>query len=365
MNTIVFRTTNECNLRCTYCYDNNNHEDCISKKIATDNFANNMGYILDDCLKIYGNNRKPNFIFHGGEPLLVDTKLLDEFCTELYKKRNVKFSIQTNGTLINEQAIDFFRKHHVGVGISLDGANEKQNAARIFKNGSTSFKTVLAKTELLKKAGIDFGIVMSISKLHMGCEQELYEFLADHKFNCNIRPVYPSASGNNDVVMTSDEYLEFFRNLFDIWFNDEEKRVDTYQINEFAKALTKGLIPRYSEHMCECSPNCFLNFISLDVLGNLYACNRLYNVEDFYYGNIRNMSMEEVYKIAYKWLEERNKAIKEKCGDCKMVNNCYGGCPAESYGVTGSILEPSVNCEIKKGVSEYVKQKVLSLGRIN
>ena len=362
MRTIVLRTTNECNLRCKYCYDNNNHGNTISKKIATDNFATNELQIIEDSKKIFGNNDKGTIIFHGGEPLLVDVDLLDDFCTRLRKDKNIRFSIQTNGTLINNKTITFFKKHNIHVGVSLDGSCPEQNSSRIFKNGYNSFNCVMNKIDLLKESGVGFGVVMSIGKLHIGSEKQLYDFLANNKIKCNIRPVFPTKNSNNNMVMTPKEYIIFFSNLFDIWFDDEEKRVTSYQINELAKVLSTAILPSYSDRLCECSPNCFNNFISLDVFGELYSCNRLYNINEFYYGNIRKMSMDEVYLKVEQLLKIRNKSIKESCGDCSLYNKCYGGCPAESFTAFGSIEEKSWNCEIKKGIYEHVKRKAYSNG---
>lgn len=358
MNTIVLRVTNECNLRCTYCYDNNNHDNSISRKIATDNFYQNRNYILEDAKKILGDSRNATVIFHGGEPLLVDISLLDEFCTALRREMRVNFSIQTNGTLIDESTIEFFKKHHIGVGISLDGACPKQNSARIFKNGKNSFDAVMKKINYLQQENVNFGVVMSIGKLHIGCEQQLYDFLANNKIKCNIRPVFPTKDGDNSTVMTIDEYVTFFNNLFDIWFSDTEKRVTTYQINEFAKELSKIIVLDFKDRMCECSGNCFNNFISLDVFGEIYSCNRLYNVDEFHYGNIRQLTMEEVYLMTNELMRKRLESIKDSCMGCSIYKDCYGGCPAEAYAVNGTILSNSWNCEIKKRISSHIKEKV-------
>lgn len=358
MNTIVFRTTNECNLRCKYCYDNNNHGNSISRNIATNLFEENKKDILLDIKKIFESSKKPSLLFHGGEPLMVDPILLSEFCDELNKDLKVRYSIQTNATLIDKKAIELFRKHNFSIGISIDGANEYQNAARIYKNGKNSFNSVMKKMQLLNEENIKFGVVISINKLHIGQEQELYNFLADNKINCNIRPVFSSLDGDNSLVMSEDEYVNFFQNLFDIWFNDKAKKVATTQIREFFVELQKIILNNYRDRSCECSPKCFLDFISLDTIGNLYACNRFYNNSQFYYGNIRNMTMEEVNKKAQMFMQKRYEAIKEQCHDCNLLDKCYGGCPAEAYNSYGLIDRPSDYCKIKKRINEYVKSKV-------
>ena len=238
-------------------------------------------------------------------------------------------------------------------------ASEEQNGARIYKDGRNSFNTVINKMNLLKKEQIKFGVIMSINKLHINHEQELYDFIALNDINTNIRPVFPSLTGDNSLVMTASEYLTFFKNLFEIWYNDTEKRVKTYQILEFANLVKSVVLDNYKNRCCECSPNCFMNFISLDVNGEIYACNRLYNVNDFYYGNIRGMNIEELESKINHLMELRNRQIREKCSDCQVYTDCYGGCIAEAYSQFGLIGERSGFCEIRKELKEYAKKKVL------
>ena len=359
MDTIVLRTTNECNLRCTYCYDCGNHDSKISRQIATNQFEKNEDAIIDDVRKILSHSKRPRLIFHGGEPLLVDADLLSDFCTRLYKILPIKFSIQTNATLIDSKVIKFFKDNEISVGISLDGADKIQNGARNFKNGTNSFDTVMQKIKLLQGENIRFGAVISVNKLHIGQEQKLYDFLAENRLKCNIRPVFATKNGDNSLVMTTDEYISFFNNLFDIWYEDKDKRVSTGQITDFYEQVQRALSQNVLRKSCECSPNCFANFISLDTNGEVYSCNRLYNIEEFHYGNIRNLSIAEIEAKAYKLIEQRTKAIEIKCASCENLKDCYGGCPAEAYSTYGTISEPSNYCHIRTEIAKHVKEKVL------
>ena len=127
MRTVVFRPTNNCNLSCSYCYDKNNHflnENTIMNN-ATELFRREENNILYSLDKLFEGESNPRIIFHGGEPLLVHSSVLDEFCDKISKNRNIVMSIQTNGTLINEKVIDLFKKYNFKVGISLDGCDER------------------------------------------------------------------------------------------------------------------------------------------------------------------------------------------------------------------------------------------------
>lgn len=359
MKNVIFRPTNSCNLRCTYCYDKNNHKETVNKlrEKATEIFLKEENNILKTLSILFQDEKEPHIIFHGGEPLLIDTKVLDDFCEKIKKQTNVTFSIQTNGTLIDDKVIELFKKHNFKVGISLDGCNEYQNASRIFPNGLNSFKTIIQKLKKLQDSNVKFGIIMSITKSHINGEKELYDFIGDNNFSCNIRPVFSSDPKIN--VMSSEEYVKFFMNLFDIWFNDENKKVRTHQILELYQALKSELDSNFYERTCNNSNRCFKDFISLDIYGNLYACNRLYGIDKFYYGNFKNDTLIDVNERIDLLLEERNNAINKSCSNCDLLDKCYGGCPAESYDMYKDILHPTEYCKIKKLTSANIKKRLL------
>ena len=361
MRNIIFRPTNNCNLRCSYCYDKNNHNTCLDtvRNNATELFKREEENLIESIDKLFDGEENPSITFHGGEPLLINSKILDEFCSEIIKNRNLKMVIQTNGTLIDENVIELFKKYKFHVGLSLDGCSEKQNRARVFPNGVNSFDRVMDRIKLLQDNSVKFGIIMSINKAHEGCEEDLYNFIADNKLNCNIRPVFANDSETSSQVMSIDDYSKFFNNLFDIWFDDVEKRVDTHQVLELYRALRKAIDIRYRDRTCSNSNNCFKNFISLDVLSNLYACNRLYGVDKFYYGNLKVDSMDDINKKIDALLEERNKAIRSSCENCSQLNKCYGGCPAESYGMYKDILHPTVECQVDQKVLKHVRGRLV------
>ncbi len=360
MKTVVFRPTNNCNLACTYCYDKNNHNKITSelRKEATDIFEKNQEFLLESFEILFEKEENPRVIYHGGEPLLIDSKVLDNFCHKLRNIKNTNFSIQTNGTLINNETIDLFKKYNFQVGISLDGCNESQNCARVFPNGINSFNVVYRNINKLRDASVKHGIIMSIGKSHLNQEQDIYDFIGDNCFSCNIRPIFSVDSSSEKSVMTPEEYAIFFNKLFDIWFYDDKKKVGTHQILELYQALKKELDPNYYDHSCSNSNQCFKDFICMDVFGELYACNRLYGIEDFHYGNLKNNTYNEIMQMASNLLMERNLSIEDRCGSCKMINKCYGGCPAESYDTYHDILHPSDDCKTKKLVSNHVREKM-------
>lgn len=352
--TIIFRMTSACNLNCTYCYDKANH---IMKKEENKKFKLKIPNIVKNIEKLWENkDAKGEIIFHGGEPLIIDEEnyeVLIKNIKSIYPK--ARFSIQTNGTLINEKYISLFKKYNVHVGISLDGYNEITNKYRVYGNQKNSFNDVMKKISLLNKYGVKFGVIMTLNNSVVGNEEKLYKFIGDNKLNCNIRPAFKS--DNKEIeYMSNEEYYIFFKKLFNIWINDKKKEVKLTQIKEIYDEFVKVLEPLYNNKSCSTSGNCYRNFISLDSEGELYSCNRTYHNNDFYYGNINKMDKKQLNSKIEERLKKRKQIIENsKCKLCKLFSECHGGCPANGYSLYGDINSSDDNfCNAKLKIREYV-----------
>lgn len=352
---IIFRMTNACNLNCKYCYDKGNHT-TVSQE--NEEFSLMIHNIIKNINKIWKNkDSSAEIIFHGGEPLIISVqnykRLLDNI-KMLYPK--VKFSIQTNATLINQEYINLFKNYNVHIGISLDGFDEYTNKYRTYRNGTNSFNTVLKKIEMLNKNNVKFGIIMTINNNVINNESKLYKFIKDYKLNCNIRPAFKTSETEVDY-MNNEEYYTFFKNLFNIWINDKDSGIKLHQIKELQDEFVKVLEPNYCNRSCSSSGNCFNNFISLDRYGNLYSCNRTYNNPEFFYGNLDNISIQEVDKKINSISKIRKTFIKNsKCKGCILYKECYGGCPANSFSIYRTIesIDDSF-CESRIKIRMYIQ----------
>ena len=352
--TIIFRTTNCCNLNCKYCYDKENHK---RKNIENENFNSKIPLIVSNLKKIWKNKEQNSeIIFHGGEPLIISSGNYEKLIKEIKNEYpNTIISMQTNGTLINEEFIRLFKKYNIHLGISLDGFNNDTNKNRIFSNGKNSFNLVMKNINHLKKNSIKFGVIMTLTSEILGKEEELYDFIAKEDIKCNIRPAFKS--NDSDVkYMTDNQYFEFYKKIFNIWVNDDKRRVKLTQIKELYDEFAKVLEPNYSCRSCSSSGKCFENFISLDCNGNLYSCNRTYNNKEFYYGNISKLTCIELEEKIYSKVYTRKNLIENsKCKQCLLYNECHGGCPANGYALNNDMGIDTNFCVAKNKIRNYVK----------
>ncbi len=356
---IIFRMTNACNLNCEYCYDKCNH---ITVKKENEDFSEKIPNIIKYIEEIWKEkDEKAEIIFHGGEPLVINPENYINLMEKIKEKFNkVRFSIQTNATLINEKYIEIFKKYDVHIGISLDGYDEETNKYRVYKSGRNSFKNVIEKISLLQDNNIKFGVIMTVNRTVLDNELKLYNFIKKYNLNCNIRPAFKSADNSNIDYMNEKEYYLFFTNLFNIWINDKNAEVKISQIKELKDEFIKVLEPNYCNRSCSSSECCQHNFISLDRNGNVYSCNRTYNNKKFFYGNLQKNSMQQIEEKINKLCEERKEYIRSsKCHNCILYTECYGGCPANAYSLHNKINSlDDEYCNAKIKIRMYVKEYI-------
>ena len=165
--------------------------------------------------------------------------------------------------------------------------------------------------------------------------------------------------------MNNDEYFLFFKKMFDIWINDKNK-VKLRQIDDIYQRFAMSINHKYKNKNCSCSGNCFENFVSMDLEGELYSCNRTYHINDFYYGNINDLTLEELKKkMRKKTIDRQQYLSKSKCIECPLYSECKGGCPANAFSQHGNVFScDDWFCEANIRIKEYIEKRIDELGLI-
>jgi uncharacterized protein len=164
---IVLKVASRCNLNCSYCYVYNKGDDSWRDRPAImpePVFLSALERIASHCEL----SKQPSvsITLHGGEPCLIGLERFDNWC-ELIRRRlpaslRLKFSLQTNGTLLNEAWARMLAKHRVHVGISLDGPKAMNDAFRVDHGGRGSHDDTLRGIRILKASGIPLQILAVI-----------------------------------------------------------------------------------------------------------------------------------------------------------------------------------------------------------
>ena len=348
-----------CNLDCAYCF-------FLEKEKL---YPGSRSRMSDTVLEAYisqlttaQTSNQISIAWQGGEPTLMGLdfyqraiELLQHFCRPVKDRRQplvYENSMQTNGTLVNDDWCRFFKKHNFLIGISLDGPAFLHDRFRRSKSGQPTFKQVMRGVRMLQKHGVDHNILVAVNRVNADYPLEVYRFLRDEVRATWIQfiPVLErlNPSGKRSAVqygtLVSDRSLEpaqfgrFLSTIFDEWAAND---VGSVFIQTFEAAIRNHLnLP--SSGMCVFDKSCGLG-LALEHNGDLYSCDHF--VEPAYLlGNILETPLVEMVlsKKQKSFGLAKHDSLPALCLDCKVLFACKGECPKNRFMKTAN-GEPGLN----------------------
>ena len=160
----VIKVASRCNINCSYCYMYNMGDLSYKKQPKFINEETVKAFV--EKLEVHVKKHEIKLIgiiIHGGEPLLMNKNELINFVTSFNSlnenKTEVKFYLQTNAILIDDEWCDLFKKYKIDVGVSLDGSKIENDKFRIDKKGNGTYDDVINGINILKKNNLKTGIL--------------------------------------------------------------------------------------------------------------------------------------------------------------------------------------------------------------
>lgn len=349
---IYLGLANYCNLSCSYCYRDGplNHTQ-ISKSVMKLSFMEN----LVGMIKATQTKEKIYFVLHGYEPLIVGLDYLKDLFSLLYASSlDFSVNIQSNLILLNNDVVKFFKDNNITVGTSLDGPKDIHDASRTFKNGKGSFDVVLKKISLLRENEIRVSIICIVTKHSLGHEKYIYDFFKEKGLDFTISPVIWSKdnSSSDNSAVNSVEYAEFFRNMFDLYVFDQDRKIHILCIDGYIKKIL--YLPTLNS-----GKFCYDDILFVDYNGSLYRCGRFAGFNDFCVGNINELeTYEQIF--SNKALLKYQKNVRDlslRCSDCEIYQFCGGGCFYDAV-VNKTLPNDEFSCGYHKATIPYMIEKV-------
>lgn len=331
---IVLKITDDCNLNCKYCYSSGGSgRHTMSPELVLslfDQIAEQNGVPLTCC-------------FHGGEPLLYPALLeqIAEALSQRYYYPRIHFTIQTNGTLITEDAVRFFKKYNVNVGISLDGLRDANDIYRVDRAGNSTYDRVMRGVSALRENRIGFGFLCVVTKGNVSQLIDFFEWcMKEGVRHVSLSYFYPSGYGEgmdfapdlNDLAFEMERVIDWL-----IRVNRELEPADRFYIREVESYANNVINPGNCMYMCNSVPcGAGTRHISLACNGNVQVCDCLIGHPDYTIGNIRESTLEEILQnpIIAKF-QQRGLEDKRECAECEYKAYCNGGCPATNVSYYG------------------------------
>lgn len=258
--------------------------------------------------------------------------------------RRLEHTIQTNGTLLNDDWGSFLRKNDFLVGISIDGPETLHNTYRKDAKGGPTFNRVHHGLEILRKHAVRFNVMCSVNSSNSHRPRELYRFLRDQcgsdfiQFIPVVVPLDDERVSSQSV--SSRQWGNFLIEVFDEWFRNDVGKVFV-QIFESALAAWLGL----PNPMCIFADRCGAS-LALEHNGDLFSCDHFVDPNHLL-GNIMSDDLASLmHSSAQEEFGNRKKAsLSQKCLRCEVLFACHGDCPKNRFLRTSASESISYLCE--------------------
>lgn len=301
---LTIAPTITCNLRCPYCFEESKPAGIMDKKIAD---------AIVDYIKSCIDAKWIDITWFGGEPLLCPS-IIDYILDKLNDIDGMKLrshSIVTNGTLLNEQAIELFCKHPLtSMQITLDGNKIRHDTKRFYTCGKGTFDDIFAnlKRFFKKCPNTPVSIRVNIDNDNRSQYKEVYDIIKE-SFPSNNISCYPGILRANkgcetEVFFSSRDHLEFMKEL----------GMQSPASYLYPKPQFKG-----------CCATCASSHV-IGPQGELYRCWEHVGKIEYVVGNILDRSIMSQETI-FRYINHGTLFADEECLKCLMLPICSGGCP--------------------------------------
>ncbi|HOK56615.1 MAG TPA: anaerobic sulfatase maturase [bacterium] len=328
---LVKPTSYLCNLDCSYCFYKKTKQIYPEAKIMD---LKTLEFFIKKFMD-YSEGKNIFFCWQGGEPLIAGIEFYYNV-VEFQKKYGktgqiVGNTIQTNGILIDDKWIEFFKRYNVFVGISLDGPEEIHNFYRGYKDGKKTFKKVMENINKLERNGVQFNILSTIGEETGKYPEKIFEFFVKKGFK--YLQFIPATDRKKDKIskfsITPSTYSNFLCRIFDLWWNNGFPYVSIRFFDNIIEII-KGIEPS----ACTLKKRCG-EYLVVEHNGDVYPCDFFVNT-DFKLGNIFFDELDIIYEKLKKFGAMKEIQI-EKCKKCEWNFICNNGCLWHRYVKNGKL----------------------------
>lgn len=341
---LCLHIAHDCNLACKYCFA---EEGEYHGRRALMSFEVGKK-ALDFLIANSGNRRNLEVDFFGGEPLMNWQVVKDLVAygreQEKIHDKNFRFTITTNGVLLNDEIQEFVNKEMDNVVLSLDGRQEVNDHMRPFRNGKGSYDLIVPKFQKLAESRNQqkYYVRGTFTRENLDFSKDVLHF-ADLGFEqISIEPV---VGEDTDFYSIQKEHLPQIFEEYDILAKELIKREKEGRgVNFFHFMIDLDGGPCISKRLSGCGSG--TEYLAVTPWGDLYPCHQFVGDEDFLMGNVDDgITRPEIAE------EFRGCSVysKDKCKNCFAKFYCSGGCMANAYKFHGSIHNTyDVGCEMER-----------------
>jgi uncharacterized protein len=329
---LCLHVSHACNMTCGYCFAGEGRYHGESALMSLDVAKRAIDFLIESS----GKRRNLEVDFFGGEPLLnwdvVKETVGYARSVEKEHGKNFRFTLTTNGVLLNDDVIDFANREMTNVVLSLDGRQQVHDRMRKIQGGGGSYGLIVPKfRELVQKRG-NKGYYIRGTYTHYNMD-----FAADilHMAELGFKELSmePVVSKKSDPYALTEEDLPVLLDQYELLALEMlrlKKEGRGFTFYHFMLDLTGG--PCIYKRIAGCGAG--TEYLAVTPSGELYPCHQFVGDKDYIMGNLRdgvtNLAKREAFAKCSAY-------ARSDCRDCWARLYCSGGCAANAYHASGDI----------------------------
>lgn len=341
---LCLHIAHDCNLSCRYCFaqEGEYHGKRELMSVETGKAA------LDFLIAQSGNRRNLEVDFFGGEPTL-NFEVVKELVAygreqEKLHPKKFRFTLTTNGVLLNQEIMDFANREMANVVLSIDGRKEVNDHMRPFPNGAGSYDVIVPKFQKFadSRNQENYYVRGTFTHHNLDFSKDVLH-LADLGFRqISVEPVVAQETDSyaireEDLPQLFDEYDKLAQEMI-----RRTREGRGFQFFHFMIDLEGG--PCVVKRLSGCGSG--TEYLAVTPWGDLYPCHQFVGDDGFLMGNVFDGVKNEKLKAEFQGC---NVYAKKKCRDCFARFYCSGGCAANSYHFHGNIQDAyDIGCALQK-----------------
>ena len=354
---LCLHVAHSCNLACSYCFAGQGKYHGKDALMSFETGKRAFDFLIENS----GTRRNLEVDFFGGEPLLnwdVVKKLVEYARSiEKEKNKNFRFTLTTNGVLIDDEVIEFANKEMSNVVLSLDGRKDVHDKFRVDYAGKGSYDKILPRFKKLVESrhGQNYYMRGTFTHFNTDFTNDIFH-MADLGFKeLSMEPVVcspdsPSALTDEDLPVLFEQYEILAKEMI-----RRRKKGDGFTFYHYMLDLKNG--PCIYKRISGCGSG--TEYMAVTPKGELYPCHQFVGEEEYCLGNIwdgvKKPEVQDKFRLC-------NAYSREECRYCWAKLYCSGGCAANSYHATGSVngiykygcelFKKRIECAIMMNIAE-------------